>query len=101
MIKLHIAEVLQEKGITKTEFARIMGIQKQNVNSLLETNNIRKIEEMADKLGVKFSDLVTDTDVEPQPVVSGYIEFAGEIVKISSVEDIERVLERIKATDKA
>ena len=45
MIKLHIAEVLQEKGITKTEFARIMGIQKQNVNSLLETNNIRKIEE--------------------------------------------------------
>ena len=44
---------------------------------------------------------MTDTDAEPQPVVSGYIEFAGEIVKISSVEDIERVLERIKATDKA
>ena len=48
MIKLHIAEVLQEKGITKTEFARIMGIQKQNVHSLLETNNIRKIEEIAE-----------------------------------------------------
>ena len=101
MIKLLIAEVLQEKGITKTEFARIMGIQKQNVNSLLETNNIRKIEEIAEKLGVKFSDLVTDTDAEPQPVISGYIEFAGEIMKISTVEDIERVLKRIKATDKA
>ena len=96
MIKLHIAEVLQEKGITKTEFAALMGIKKQNVNSLLETNNIRKIEEIAEKLGVKFSDLVTDTDVEPQPVVSGYIEFAGEIVKISSVEDIERVLEKLR-----
>ena len=47
------------------------------------------------------ADLAVDTDAEPQPVVSGYIEFAGEIVKISSVEDIERVLERIKATDKA
>ena len=34
-------------------------------------------------------------------LVGGYIEFAGEIVKISSAEDIERVLERIKATDKA
>jgi hypothetical protein len=44
---------------------------------------------------------VTDTDAEPQPVVSGYIEFVGEIVKISSVEDIDSVLERIKATDKA
>lgn len=62
---------------------------------------LHKIEEIADKLGVKFSDLAVDTDAEPQPVVSGYIEFAGEIVKISSVEDIERVLERIKATDKA
>ena len=45
--------------------------------------------------------MAVDTDAEPQPVVSGCIEFAGEIVKISSVEDIERVLERIKATDKA
>ena len=56
---------------------------------------------IADKLCLKFSDLVTDTDAEPQPVVSGYIEFVGEIVKISSVEDIDSVLERIKATQKA
>ena len=55
-----------------------------------------KIEEMADKLGVKFSDLAVDTDAEPQPVVSGYIEFAGKIVKISSVDDIERVLKRLR-----
>jgi hypothetical protein len=56
---------------------------------------------IADKLCLKFSDLVTDTDAEPQPVVSGYIEFAGEIVKIRSVEDIEMVLERVKVTPKA
>ena len=55
------------------------------------------IEEVADKLGGgKFPDLMTDTDAEPQPVVSGYIEFAGEIVKISSVKDIERVLEKLR-----
>lgn len=47
------------------------------------------------------ANLAIDTDAEPQPVVSGYIEFAGEIVKISSVEDIERVLERINVLDKA
>ena len=39
---------------------------------------------------------MTDTDAEPQPVVSGYIEFAKEIVKISSVEDVEAMLQRIK-----
>ena len=62
---------------------------------------LHKIEEIAEKLGAKFSDLATDTDAEPQPVVSGYIEFAGEIVKISSVKDVERVLERINVLDKA
>lgn len=40
--------------------------------------------------------MAVDTDAEPQPVVSGYIEFAGEIVKIRSVDDIERVLERLR-----
>ena len=42
------------------------------------------------------ADLAVDTDAEPQPVVSGYIEFVGEIMKISSVEDIERVLEKLR-----
>ena len=51
---------------------------------------------IADKLCLKLSDLMTDTDAEPQPVVSGYIEFAKEIVKISSVEDVEAMLQRIK-----
>ena len=57
------------------------------------TCNIWKI---AEKLGLKFSDLVVDENTDPHPAVSGYIEFAGEIVKISSVEDIERVLERLR-----
>lgn len=63
--------------------------------------NICKIEEIAEKLELKFSDLVVDDKTDPQPAVSGYIEFAGEIVKISSVEDIERVLEGVNATEKA
>lgn len=96
MIRLRIAEILSERGITKTQFAEMMGIKKQNVNVLLETSNINKIEEIAEKLGLKFSDLVVDENTDPQPAVSGYIEFAGEIVKISSVEDIERVLKRLR-----
>ena len=40
--------------------------------------------------------IVKDDNADPQPAVSGYIEFAGEIVKISSVEDIKRVLERLR-----
>ena len=38
---------------------------------------------IADKLCLKFSDLVTDTDAEPQPVVSGYIEFPGKLWRLA------------------
>jgi DNA-binding Xre family transcriptional regulator len=96
MIRLRIAEVLTDKGISKSEFARLMGIQKQNVNALLETNNIRKIEEIADKLGVKFSDLIDDGNVDSQPEITGYIEFKGEVFRIKSKADIEELLKRIE-----
>ena len=96
MIRLRIAEVLADKGVSKSEFARLMGIQKQNVNALLETNNIRKIEEIADKLGVKFSDLIDDGNVGSQPEVTGYIEFKGEVFRIKSKADIEELLKQIE-----
>ena len=96
MIRLHIAEVLAEKGISKTEFAKLMGIQKQNVNALLETNNIRKIEEIAEKLGVKFSDLIDDGNTDPQPEVTGFVEVCGVVYRIRSKADIEELLNKIE-----
>ena len=52
MVKLQIEKILHEKKITKTAFADMLGIKKQNVNLLLETRNIDKIQEIADALGL-------------------------------------------------
>ena len=60
MITLRIAEILAERNISKTQFAEMMGVKKQNVNLLIETNNIQKIEQIAEVLGVDFSDLFVD-----------------------------------------
>ena len=94
MIKLRIAEILQEKGISKTEFAERMGIKKQNVNVLLETNNIRKLEEMADVLGVQLTDLWHD-ETKAQPSINGYIEFGGEVYTIKTVEDFMKLHQKL------
>ena len=64
MITLRIEDILRERGISKTQFAEMMGVAKQNVNLLLNTNNIKKVEEIANKLGVKFSDLIKDENDE-------------------------------------
>jgi DNA-binding Xre family transcriptional regulator len=97
MIKLRIAEILQEKGISKTEFAERMCIKKQNVNVLLETNNIRKLEEMADVLGVQLTDLWHD-ETNAQPSINGYIEFGAEVYAIKTVEDFMKLHQKLLQT---
>ena len=94
MIKLRIAEILQERGLSKTEFAEMMGVKKQNVNLLLETNNIRKLEEIAGVLGVQLTDLWQD-ETNAHPTINGFIEFGGEVYTIKSIEDLQRLCDKI------
>ena len=94
MIKLRIAELLVEKGISKTKFAEMMGVQKQNVNLLLSTNNIQKLEQIAEALGVEFSDLFVN-DKPAEEAVNGFVEYRGEIYRIKSKADLEELLKKM------
>lgn len=79
-------ELLDRRGITKAEFARRMGIQRQNVNVLFQTNNIEIIARAADVLEVPLALLVgyvsepdiyelpnsnTEIDIRPEDVPTG------------------------------
>ena len=87
MIRLRIEEILRSKGITKTQFAEMCGIQKQNVNALLDTSNIKKLQEIANVLDVKLTDLIVENMVECSPI-TGYIEFNGQVHSIKSIDDL-------------
>ena len=50
--------LLSLRGISKAEFARRMGIQRQNVNVLFKTNNLEIIAKAADVLNVPLALLV-------------------------------------------
>ena len=50
--------LLAQRGITKSEFARRMGIQRQNVNVLFKTNNLEIIARAAEVLEVPLALLV-------------------------------------------
>ena len=52
-------ELLQDAGLTKAEFARRLGICKQNVNSMFATKNIIMLRKAADILGVPFELLIS------------------------------------------
>ena len=55
-------ELLQDAGLTKAEFARRLGICKQNVNSMFATKNIIMLRKAADILGVPFELLISYTE---------------------------------------
>ena len=88
MITLRIEEILKERGITKTQFADMMGVAKQNVNLLLNTNNTQKMEKIAEVLGVKFTDLFAADD-QPQDELNGFVEYKGEIHRIKDILEFE------------
>ena len=94
MITLRIEEILRERGITKTQFADMMSVAKQNVNLLLNTNNTQKMEKIAKVLGVKFTDLFV-ADNQPQDELNGFVEYKGEIHRIKTKADLENLLKSI------
>lgn len=95
MITLRIEEILKERGITKTQFAEMMGVAKQNVNLLLNTNNTQKMEKIAEVLGVKFTDLFVADD-QLQDELNGFVEYKGEIHRIKTKADLENLLKYIE-----
>ena len=91
MIRLRIEEILRSKGISKTQFADMCGIQKQNVNALLDTSNIKKLQEIANVLGVKLTDLITENTAECASI-NGYIEFNGEVYTVKCIDDLNNLV---------
>ena len=55
-------EILRKKGIRKAEFARRMGIRKQNVKALFKTKNLDTIFRAAKVMGVPFEMLIGYTE---------------------------------------
>ena len=93
--------LLKQRGITKSEFARRMGIQRQNENVLFKTNNLEIIARAAEVLDVPLALLVgyvDESEVFNLPIIEScisaqsddYLEIRPEDVPVGdSVEDIE------------
>ena len=92
--------LLSLRGISKAEFARRMGIQRQNVNVLFKTNNLEIIARAAQVLDVPLALLVgyvEEQDVYELPVPEYHEDALGDVGEIrpedvpvgDSIEDIE------------
>ena len=91
--KERILELMHAKGLSKSELGNAMGVQKQNVNALLETNNVDKIISIARILDVTLNDIVGSEINESD--VKGCVVYGGVVHVINSKQDIEDILSDI------
>lgn len=98
MVRKRIEEVMQEKGVTKAEFARRWGCLPQNVNSLLDTDNLKKLMKIAEIIKCDVADFLTTNEKEPQPAINGFIEYNGEVYKIKNMSDFNQLTVLLKKT---
>ena len=82
-------ELLRRIGMTKSEFARRMGIHRQNVGTLLKTNNLETIYKAAHVLGVPLGLLVGYVEEQELSVIPSAL-CAEEDVWVITEDDIPR-----------
>lgn len=97
-LEIHGNDILRFKGISKTEFAEMMGIKKQNVNVLFQTKNILTLRKVAKVLDIPFELLISYPE-EPDIEINGYIEVNGKMVKIKDRDDIVNLLSELPISE--
>ena len=94
METLRIKQLLKLSGMTLNQLAERIGINRVNLSSSINGNpTLDRLKQIADILEVNVSELFTDTK---RNEVEGYIEYDGEIHKITKLSDSESLLENIK-----
>lgn len=93
MEKFVIKQLLKQRGMTFQQLADQLGIHRVNLSSSLSGNpTLSRLEEIAKVLNVEVTDLFSKSNKEE---ITGYLEYQGEIHKISSIADVEGVLEKV------
>lgn len=94
MNKLRIREILKERGISVSEFAEALGIERQNVYNVFEKPSWRRLEQCSEILNIPMRDLFENTNTSD---INGYIEYKGKIHHISDIDSILKLAAQIAA----
>ena len=92
-----ILELIEERGLTQQQFARLVGIHYVTLNKNLTKDNFstKSLEKIAKACGISVYDLQSDSVEITLTQVSGYIEHNGEIVKIKDLKALKKLVDKL------
>ena len=91
LTKEYISGLIEQKGMTKAEFAKRMGYQRQNLDAMLDAKkkDINMVIKMAEVLGTTLDDfLYAKTPVK----VMGFVKVNDKVFEIKTRDDLMRVI---------
>ena len=94
MAKLRVKEIVKQRGLTLAKVAEMLDVHPVNLSTTLNGNpTIATLEKIANVLEVDFVELF---EREDRPTINGYVKVGIEVVEVSSISDLEKVLEKAK-----
>lgn len=94
-MELRIKELAKERGMTIGDIAREIGISRVNLSNSLNGNpTLGRLCEVAEILRVEVAELFRSTEAKR---ISGYLEYDGEITKITSLESLKDFIAKVES----
>lgn len=84
LTKEYITGLIERKGMSKAKFAKQMGVQRQNLDVLLESmkKDINTVIKMSELLGLSLNEFLYGKN---EVQISGFIKFNGSIKEIHTL----------------
>lgn len=97
--KDYILGLVEQRGMSKAEFAKQMGIVRQNLDAMLESKkkDINTVIRMAEVLGLSLDEFLYGKQTVK---INGFVNVDDTIYTISRKEDLQKVLADIEKLEK-
>lgn len=95
----NIKRLLTESNMTQLDLAKKSGIAHETINKIVNgkyTPSAKLISRIAKAFNVDIDYLTSTTKTDIHTDVQGYIEYSGEIVKVTSYKHLQKLMERIE-----
>jgi len=91
---LDVDSVLKSKGLTRSKLSELLGSNRSYVTNALKNPTLETLEKIATALEVDIRELFSPATGKGE--LNGFVEYKGEVHKITTVADLENLMEKVK-----
>ena len=94
-----IRALIEKSGMSQNVFAKSVGLYPSSFSKYLNSDSfsMKMIHRIADALEMPYSELLPDDTKDIAPVVFGYLEYRGDVLKIKDLKGLKKFVDKVEA----